>query len=56
MEILGLLMVKSLMKTIPKEEMGEDEYEEIDESFTVFFKMILYWLKFGYNYQSKRNF
>ena len=53
MEILALLLVKSLMKTIPKEEVGDSEYDEINEAYIAFFKIIVYWLKFGFNYEAK---
>ena len=55
MEILGLLMVKSLMKAVPTDEVSETEREEITEAFFVFFKVILYWLKFGLNYENGRS-
>ena len=53
MEILGLLMVKSLMKAIPKDEVGEEEYEKIEEAYSEFFKVIVYWLNFGFHYQGR---
>ena len=53
MEILGILMVKSLMKAVPKDEVGETQHEKITEAFCVFFKVILYWLNFGVNYENR---
>ena len=41
------------MKTIPKEEVGDSEYDEINEAYIAFFKIIVYWLKFGFNYEAK---
>ena len=53
MEVIGLLMGKSLLKAIPMEEVGEEQHGKVTEAFFVFFKVIVYWLKFGFNYQSK---
>ena len=53
MEILGILMMNSLMKSIPHAEVGDTKYQDISEAFFTFFKVIVYWLKFGYNYQTR---
>ena len=39
MEILGVLIVKSLMKAVPKHNMEAEKYEEINKAFCVFFKI-----------------
>ena len=53
LEILGILMVQSLMKAIPKDEVGENQHEKISDAYFVFFKLIVYWLKFGFTHQNK---
>ena len=53
MEIFGLLMAKSLLKAIPQEEVGEEKYENNNHAYIVFFKVIVYWLQFGYSYQTR---
>ena len=51
MELLGLLMVKSLMTALPKEELGEERCSSILDAFLSFFKVIVYWLQFGFKYE-----
>ena len=53
MELLGLLMVKSLLKSIPENDIEKKKYDEIREAYFVFFKVIVYWMQFGYNWQRK---
>ena len=53
MEMLGLLILKSLMKTIPRDQDEEHRYERINDAYFQFFKVIVYWLKFGFTYQTK---
>ena len=53
MEMLGLLIVKSLMKTVPRDQVNEHRYERINDAYFQFFKVIVYWLKYGFQYQSK---
>ena len=53
MEVLGLLMTKSLINVIEKEDVGEEKYEKLNEAYLVFFKSITYWIQFGFNFQSK---
>ena len=53
MEMLSVLIVKSLMKVMPKEELGAEKYGEINEAFSVFFKVIVYWLQFGFKYEKR---
>ena len=53
MEILGVLIVKSLMKAVPKHDMEAEKYEEINKAFYVFFKVIVYWLQFGFKYEKR---
>ena len=53
MEILGLLIAKSLLKAIPIEEVGEEKFERIDQAYLVLFRIIVYWLQFGFNYQTR---
>ena len=38
MDLFGLLLAKSLLGLIPKEEVGEDKYVKINDAFLVFFK------------------
>ena len=49
MEVLGNLMHKSLMKTIPRDEVQVEERESIEKSFKELFKSIVYWLQFAFN-------
>ena len=49
MDLFGLLLAKSLLGLIPKEEVGEDKYVKLNDAFLVFFKQNFYWLKFGYD-------
>ena len=51
MELLGLLMAKSLAKTIPIEDVGEKQYNKMYEAFLGFLTVIVYWLKFGFDHQ-----
>ena len=51
MELLGLLIAKSLVKTIPIEDVGEEQHNKIHEAFLGFLKVIVYWLKFGFDHQ-----
>lgn len=53
MEVLGLLMVKSLMKALPKDKIEPEKYAEIHRAFFVFFKLIVYWLQFGFKYETR---
>ena len=52
-ELLGVLIVKSLMRTVPKDRIGVEQYDEINKAFIGFFKIIVYWLQFGYNYEKR---
>ena len=52
-ELLGLLMAKSLLTFVPIQEVGEEKYEDISQAFFSFFKVIVYWLKFGLNQQKR---
>ena len=45
--------MQSLLKTIPKEEVGDDKYAQINEAYMSFFGVIVYWLKFGFERQKK---
>ena len=53
MEMLGVLIVKSLMKAVPIDETGAEHHDEIYNAFFVFFKLIVYWLQFGYSYEKR---
>ena len=53
MEILGTLLYKSLMELLPKEEMGAEKFERLEEAYLEFFKSIVYWLQFSFNAQTK---
>ena len=53
MEVLGALIVKSLMKAVPMDGIDVEQYDEINKAFVDFFKIIVYWLQFGYNYEKR---
>ena len=53
MELLGVLMVTSLMKSLPKDEIEPEKYVQIHQAMLVFFRVIVYWLQFGYTFQSR---
>ena len=53
MEILGKLMHKSLMQTLPKEKVGLEKYEHIEKAYLELFKSIVYWLQFSFNSQAR---
>jgi len=53
MEILGVLIVESLMRTVPKNEMEPEKYDNINKAFLLFFKVIVYWLQFGFKYEKR---
>ena len=53
MELLGVLIVRSLLKALPKDEIDPGKYVEIHQAFIAFFGLMIYWLQFGYKYQSK---
>ena len=53
MEILGVLIVESLMRTVPKNDMELEKYENINKAFLLFFKVIVYWLQFGFKYEKR---
>ena len=52
-ELLGLLMAKSLLTFIPIDKVGDQKFEDITHAFFSFFKVIVYWLKFGLNQQKR---
>ena len=49
MEVLGKLVHKSLMRTLPKDELGQARCEEIEEAYLELFKSVVYWLQFAFN-------
>jgi len=53
MEVLGILIHKSLMQAIPKEKIGLEMYEDIENAFLELFKSIVYWLKFSFNSENR---
>ena len=53
MEVLGILIHKSLMQAIPKEQIGLEKYEEIENAFLQLFKSIVYWLQFSFNSEKR---
>ena len=53
MEVLGILIHKSLMQSVPKEEIGVEVYKEIEMAFLELFRSIVYWLQFGFNAETK---
>ena len=55
MEILGLLFAKSLMKTLPKDQLAEEEIRSISNAFFVLFKLIVYWLQYGFHYETRHS-
>ena len=42
MEVLGRLIHKSLMQTLPKDEIGAEKCEEIEEAYLELFKSVVY--------------
>ena len=50
MELLGVLICESLMNAVPREGIDAEKYDLIKESFSVFFKVIVYWLQTGFKY------
>ena len=52
-ELLGLLMAKSLLTFIPIDKVGEEKHKDITHAFYSFFKVIVYWLKFGLNHEKQ---
>ena len=55
MDLLGLHMVKSLMKAIPENNIKKKKYNEITAAYFCFFKVVVYWMQQGFEYQRKRN-
>ena len=53
MEVLGILIHKSLMQSVPKAEIGVEIYNEIETAFLELFRSIVYWLQFGFNAETK---
>ena len=53
MEVLGKLMHKSLMQTLPKDEISAEKCEEIEEAYLELFKSVVYWLQFAFNRELK---
>ena len=53
MEVLGILMHKSLMQGIPKERIELEKYEDIENAFLELFKSIVYWLQFSFNSENR---
>ena len=56
MEILGMMIVKSIMRALPTtiEDSGDEEHVEMNKAFDIFFKIVVYWVQSGYNHE-KRN-
>ena len=50
MELLGVIMVESLMNALPRDEIQPEKYELMNGALFVFFKVIVYWLQTGYKY------
>ena len=46
-------MVKSLLSFIPSHQEGDENHIDITEAYYSFFKVIIYWLKFGLNQQKR---
>ena len=55
MEVLGKLMHKALMQTLPMEVIGAEKCEEIEKAYLGLFKSIVYWIQFAFNYELKNN-
>jgi len=53
MEMLGILILNSLMKTIPRDQLNEHRYKRMNYAYFQFFRVIVYWLKYGFKYQMK---
>ena len=56
MEILGTLLYKSVMQLLPKEEMGAEKFERLEEAYLEFFKSIVYWLQFSFNAECQNDY
>ena len=41
------------MQTLPKDELGAEKCEEIDEAYLELFKSVVYWLQFAFNRELK---
>ena len=41
------------MQTLPKDEIGEEKCEEIEDAYLELFKSIVYWLQFAFNRELK---
>ena len=55
MEVLGKLMHKALMQTLPMEVIGAEKCEEIEKAYLELFKSIVYWIQFAFNYELKNS-
>ena len=53
MEVIGKLMHKSIMETLPKEKLGLEKYEHIEKAYLELFKSIVYWIQFSFNSQAR---
>ena len=53
MEILGILIHKSLMQSVPTELVGVEKYKQIEGAFLELFRSIVYWLQFGFNAETR---
>ena len=53
MEVLGILIHKSLIQSVPKGEIGDEIYKEIEMAFLELFRSIVYWLQFGFNAETR---
>ena len=49
MEILSTLIYKSLMQRLPKEEIGDEKFQQLEDAYLELFKSIVYWLKCSFN-------
>ena len=49
-DLFGVIMVESFMEAIPKDGMEQEKYQLIRDAFVAFFKVIMYWLKLGFEY------
>ena len=49
MEVLGNLMYKSLMERLPKTEIGDEKFQQLEKAYFELFQSIVYWLQFSFN-------
>ena len=49
MEILATLIYKSLMQRLPKGEIGDEKFQQLEDAYLELFKSVVFWLQFSFN-------